>query len=304
MAMGLGKKLRFRFEWLAMMAVQGLGSLLPVAFASAVGGTLAGLIGPKTGRQRVALRNLQRCFPEKEAAWHDATAKAMWQNQGRTIFEYACLEPFLEPKAGKAPRCEIYGLAHLQALAADGIAGLIFSAHYGNWELVTRSLKVAGVQPVHLVYRPANNPYLNNHIRHLQAQGGAQLIAKGAAGARELIKAMKQNSHVVMLVDQKMNDGLPVPFFGRDAMTAPALAQIAQRFDAPIVPVKVTRLRNEKGQFCAQLRVDVSPPFWVEKDGDKHTEIAKTMVKVNGIIEDWVKEDPAQWLWLHKRWPD
>lgn len=300
MSAGILKQARYRLEWLAMMSVQGLGSLFPVSLASAAGGALAGVIGPATGRQKKALHNLRRCYPEQDDAWHRQTAKAMWQNQARTIFEYACLDKL----APGGPRCEVEGLEHLEALARDGRPGLVFSAHYGNWELVTRAMKLAGVSPLHLVYRPANNPLLNNHIRSLQARCGAELIAKGAPGARALMAAMKAGSHVVMLVDQKMNDGIPVPFFGRDAMTAPALAQLALRFDAPVVPVRAIRLRDARGNFQARFRVEISPPLDPVLTGERQADVAALMGQVNRIIEDWVREDPAQWLWLHKRWPD
>jgi KDO2-lipid IV(A) lauroyltransferase len=101
-----------------------------------------------------------------------------------------------------------------------------------------------------------------------------------------------------MLVDQKMNDGIPVPFFGRDAMTAPAAAQLALRFDAVLMPVRVERVRG------AHFRIYMRPPIEVERTGNKHDDTLALMRKVNLEIESWVREEPGMWLWLHRRWPN
>jgi KDO2-lipid IV(A) lauroyltransferase len=101
-----------------------------------------------------------------------------------------------------------------------------------------------------------------------------------------------------MLVDQKMNDGIPVPFFGRDAMTAPALAAFALKFRCPVVPAHVIR---EKG---ARFRIVFQPPLEIFNSHDQHADILSTMTEVNRLIEEWVSQHPHQWMWLHKRWPE
>ncbi len=101
-----------------------------------------------------------------------------------------------------------------------------------------------------------------------------------------------------MLVDQKMNDGIAVPFFGRDAMTAPAAAQLATRFDSAIMPVRVERLRG------AHFRIFMLPPIEIERSGNRHDDALATMSKINREIESWIRRQPEMWLWLHRRWPD
>lgn len=100
-----------------------------------------------------------------------------------------------------------------------------------------------------------------------------------------------------MLVDQKMNDGIVVPFLGQDAMTAPALAQFALRYDCPVIPARVERLDG------ARFRITVLPPIPLARTGDRQTDIFNAMVQVNGLLEQWIRERPEQWLWLHRRWP-
>ena len=98
-----------------------------------------------------------------------------------------------------------------------------------------------------------------------------------------------------MLVDQKMNDGIPVPFFGREAMTAPAIAQFAIRLGAVLVPVRTERLNG------ARFRITVYPPLEIPATGDRAADEHALMIRINAIVEDWVRDRPEQWLWLHRR---
>ena len=101
-----------------------------------------------------------------------------------------------------------------------------------------------------------------------------------------------------MLVDQKMNDGIAVPFFGRAAMTAPALAQLGLRYRCPVVPVRLERLAG------CRFRVTIHPPLSFPDTGDQAADVRTTMTAVNALLEGWIRAGPEQWLWLHRRWPD
>jgi KDO2-lipid IV(A) lauroyltransferase len=127
---------------------------------------------------------------------------------------------------------------------------------------------------------------------------GTELVPKGTVAARRAIAALQEGRHIAMLVDQKMNDGIAVPFFGHDAMTAPALAQLALRFDCAIMPARVERLKG------ARFRIVMSPPIEITPTGDRQADTLAIMTAVNAEIESWLRERPEMWLWLHRRWPD
>ncbi len=101
-----------------------------------------------------------------------------------------------------------------------------------------------------------------------------------------------------MLVDQKMNDGIAVPFFGRPAMTAPALAELALRHNCPVVAARVTRVKG------ANFKMTALPPVRFEKTGDHKADVLAAMTQINNQVEQWVRDTPEQWLWLHNRWPN
>jgi KDO2-lipid IV(A) lauroyltransferase len=123
-------------------------------------------------------------------------------------------------------------------------------------------------------------------------------VPKGTVAARRALAALKQGRHIAMLVDQKMNDGIPVPFFGRDAMTAPALAKFALHFDCAVVPVRVDRLPH------ARFRITAEPPLSYRRTGDASRDELALMTQVNQVLERWIRERPDHWFWLHRRWPE
>jgi KDO2-lipid IV(A) lauroyltransferase len=116
--------------------------------------------------------------------------------------------------------------------------------------------------------------------------------------ARRSMEALKEGRHLALLVDQKMNDGIPVPFFGRDAMTAPAVAQLAMRYNAAIVPARVERLAG------AHFRLTVFPEVVQPRSGNRQADTRAIMASVNAVLESWIRARPEQWFWLHRRWPD
>ena len=123
------------------------------------------------------------------------------------------------------------------------------------------------------------------------------MFPKGAAGARAALSHLRQGGSLGMLVDQKMNDGIPVPFFGRPAMTAPALAQLALRYRIPVIPIRVIR------RGPARFTMVVEAPLALPATGRRHDDIFALSLAINERLEHWIRQDPGAWLWLHRRWP-
>lgn len=280
-------------QGLGAYLIYGLFAMMPVDMASNVGGWLLRTIGPKVGQTKKARNNLLRAFPEKSPEEIETIIADMWENLGRSAAEI----PHLHKMEPGGPRIEIVGVEHGLASRDDGKPGLFFTGHIGNWEV---SMCIATVLKMDMmsVYRAPDNPWVDDLFMRARKTFRGQLVRKGPDGARKLTRCMKDGGHACMLVDQKMSDGIPVPFFGRDAMTAPALAQFAVKYDAPIVPVRVERLDG------ARFRMTFYPALEVEKTGNRHADVATIMKDVNATLESWIRERPAQWLWLHKRWPN
>lgn len=285
-------KLKFRLESALARVLLALFGALPLGVASAIGGAVGRAIGALLpGLSRRAEKNLRRAMPELDDAGVAAVLCGMWDNLGRTAAEFPHLHRMRERPAGNL---EIVGREHLEALR-DG--ALVFSAHLGNWEAMTPALRLLGL-PVHGVYRAANNPLTDVLINRQRANYLTSLAPKGREGARRLLALAKARSHIGMLVDQKLNEGIAAPFFGRPAMTAPALAQLALRFDLPVAPVRCERLEG------ARLRLTIYPPLDLPRSGEREADVRALMTAVNATLESWIRARPEQWLWLHRRWPD
>jgi KDO2-lipid IV(A) lauroyltransferase len=291
----LPRDLAHRIEAVGAGLMFGFFRLLPVDAASAVGGWLGRLVGPRLGVTKRAQINLQRALPYLGDAEARLVMRGMWDNLGRVIAEYPHLEEF--KVYGNDGRIEFVGDDILDPVIASGKSAIFISAHYGNWEIATMAATQRGLD-VAEVYRAANNPWIDRLIASYRGSVGSELIPKGVVAARRSIAAVRDGRHLALLVDQKMNDGIPVRFFGRDAMTAPAVAQLALRFDCAIMPARVERLRG------ARFRIVLSPPIAVTRTGNRHADLLAIMTAVNAEIESWIRARPEMWLWLHRRWPD
>jgi len=132
-----------------------------------------------------------------------------------------------------------------------------------------------------------------------RATGGLALplFPKGAAGARAALRHLAGGGVLGLLADQKMNDGLAVPFLGHLAMTPAAPAQLALRFRCPLIPGRVERLGP------ARLRIRIEPPLSLPETGDRGRDLQELTAAINARIGTWVTERPGDWLWFHRRWP-
>lgn len=286
----LSRRLRYALETAAVYAVYGVFRIMPLETASNAGGSLLKKIGPRMGISRVARKNLDRAFPEKTPEEKEKILFGMWENLGRTIAEYPHLRDI-------APNIEVAGTEHIHAAKTSGKPAILFSGHLANWEVGAVGVKKNGLS-THLVYRKPNNPGIDGLLRRARDSGAAGHIRKGREGAREIVSVLRDRGAVGMLVDQKLNEGIPIPFFGHDAMTAHAIAHFALRFGCTLYPSRVERLNGTR------FRLTILPPLTIKETGDKEADIRRIMTDINALLEGWIRERPEQWLWIHRRWPD
>ncbi|HVC44845.1 MAG TPA: hypothetical protein VND20_08505 [Candidatus Binataceae bacterium] len=266
--------------------------LLPVDTASAIGGWLGRTIGPRLGASRRALRNLRHALPANSDADNQRIIRGMWDNLGRSVAEFPHLETIC---AAGSQRVEIVNGEDVAALREQHRPAILFGGHFANWEVGPATIHRLLGPSLLSVFRASNNPWADRVLR--RRMPARRAVAKGADGGRNLIRHLRQGGHVAMLVDQKMNDGIAVPFFGRDAMTAPAIARLALRFDCPIVPVRVERLNGPRFRFTVMPRLELPA------GNDTAEAVLETMKRVTATIEQWIVARPEQWLWIHQRWP-
>jgi len=290
MAKKLPRAIAHPLEAAGAVLLYGFFRILPVDAASAIGGFIGRALGPRTAISRRADRNLQRAMPELGAADRARIVLAMWDNLGRVLAEYPHI-----PQIARE-RVEVIGIEHTEPLRGPGKPGVMFGAHLGNWELFGLTARKYDF-PFVQVYRAPNNPLIDRMMRKVRRLADDAVLPKGAAGARRALEVLKRGGRLGMLVDQKMNDGIAVPFFGIEAMTAPAVAQLGMRFKCPVMPARTERLDG------CRFRITAYPSMQFPETGDRKADLHAAMLKVNAMLEGWIRERPEQWLWVHRRWP-
>lgn len=259
--------------------------ILPVDIASSLTGKLARAIGLLLPVSRVAWVNLELAFPHKTKAEHREIIRNCWENLGRVLGEF----PHISQIAQDDNRVSITGLEHLENIKNSDKSSILFSGHFANWEIIGAMAHRLGL-PVSLVYRHANNPMTDALYRHARKGAAAKFYPKNREGARMILQGIKRGEVFGMLVDQKMNDGLEVPFFGKPAMTAKAIADFAIRQNIPIYPVRIQRLKG------VHFQMELLPPLAPETDA------LTLLTRINTMLEEWITDKPEQWFWLHRRW--
>jgi KDO2-lipid IV(A) lauroyltransferase len=291
------KRLQYRLETLLVRMMLWLLRRLGPEAASNLGAFLARSIGPLLPVTRTGDANLRMVLPELDAAARRRVLRDVWDNLGRTAAELPHIAKLERTASG--PGWEIEGAGIVEELARQAGPSILFSAHIGNWELLPKAAASFGVR-MSSFYRAASNPEVDALLMQLRTSAvanGVPNFAKGSAGARAALAHLGRGGHLGMLIDQKMNDGIAVPFFGRMAMTAPAAAAFALRYRCKVIPGHVERIGP------ARLRLVVEPPMVLPDTGDRQADLLSLTTEMNAILERWIRARPGEWLWLHRRWP-
>jgi KDO2-lipid IV(A) lauroyltransferase len=280
------RALKYRLEYAAVRALMGVLAVLPYAAAARVGAALGWLFALlPVSANAVARANIRKAFPQLTEPQVRALHTRAAVHTGMTMAEFVHVHALDD--AGLAARVTLDG-------ELPTTPTLFFGGHLGNWELVpaysaSRGLKMA------TVYRSANNRLVDAFIVARRSACGVIQIPKGSTGARQLLSVLGQGVNVGMLVDQKMNDGIPAPFFGHTVMTASALASLALKRQLPV-----------RGAFCVRTGMGrytlrVTPPLLLPKGPDHEANLSATVGLLNAALEEAIRAHPEQWFWFHKR---
>lgn len=254
-------------------------------------------LGPKLKRHQVAMNNLAIAFPEKSIGEREQIAIDSWANMARGIIEYSYLDEIfdLDEDNLNAGRIEVKNAEQFHKLRDDGLPGIVFTGHTGNFELLPMAAARFGLE-LQSMFRAPNNKYVAAKIAKARNQVTENLVPSGAGASFQLMSALDRGTHVGVLVDQKFRRGINIPFFGKDAPTNTLLAKLARRYDCPVHGARSIRLPD--GRF----RLEVTEELVLPRDQDGDIDIRGATEMVTAVVEDWVREYPEQWLWIHRRW--
>ena len=271
--------------------VMGLRFIIPMSWSSAFIGGLIRLIGPWTPWHRRARNNLRLVMPELTPSQERNILMKMWWNIGRNAGEFA----YLEHLAWQSSH-HLIGDEALDDIAETG--GFIISGHIGNWEMCSIPL-IRRDLPYSAIYRPLNNPLAKSALNK-RLKLADKTYSKGRESARGIVETARRKHIMVILVDQKLREGMVVPFFGKGVTTPVSYIKAALNHDVPLIMIRIRRIRG--CQFSVSLeKLDCQAIIAENPNADPVLAIAAV---INNNLEHWIRETPEQWFWPHRRWPE
>jgi KDO2-lipid IV(A) lauroyltransferase len=288
--------MRHRLEYLIVRTLIVAVRVMPRAVVRACGTALGLAFYTVDGaHRRIALRNLATAFPSRPEAERRAIARAAFIHFGRLLFEllrFATLTP-----AQMLARVEVDGEERSRLAYAQGKGVLFVTGHFGFWELQAMVHAVQG-EPVSILARALDNPFLNRLLEDIRQRTGNTVIYR-----RETIRRVMRTLHagrgVAMLIDQHITsrDAIYVDFFERPAATTSAVAALALRTGAPVLPVFALPIGG--GRYRMIYEHPVEPPA-----SDSPDAIHEFTQRCTDVLEMYVRRHPELWLWMHRRWRD
>lgn len=279
------------------MGTMGVLRLLPPDTAIDIADRIARRLGPLFGRHRVALDNLRHAYPEKSEQEIRRIASDMWGHMARLAAEYIYLDQLFDwdKRTGQGARIDVEGHHFFDRIASEPKPHILFTGHLGNFELLPISAAELGITMTAL-FRPPNNPYIARYIARRRNLAMGDMLASRRGAAITLSRILESNGNIGLLVDQKFIRGIRTTFFGRPCETSPLLPKLARQFDCDVYPARSIRLPGNRFKLILEDKL-VLP-----RDSSGRVDVQKTAQLLNDVVERWVRDEPAQWMWFHKRW--
>jgi KDO2-lipid IV(A) lauroyltransferase len=245
--------------------------------------------------RRRAIRNIQAAFPLRSGAECRAIARGMFSHFGRlltVLLKFSTMKP-----AQMLARVKFEGEERVLSAHAQGKGVLLFTGHFGFWE-INALVHALELKPMSVLARPLDNPLLNHLLESTRCRTGNSVIYRRGA-IRRVLRALQSNEAVAVLIDQHIQtaDAVYVDFFNRPAATTSALAALALRTGAPVVPVFALPLPGGRFRMVYEHAVDPPSP----DDPDAVRELTQ---RCTDVLEMYVRRYPELWLWMHRRWRD
>jgi Kdo2-lipid IVA lauroyltransferase/acyltransferase len=289
-------RLRHRLEYAAVAGVIQAVRVVPMRAVIAAG-TLLGMAFYAFDRphRRLAIRNLRAAFPLRSPAECRSIARGMFSHFGRlltVLLKFTTMRP-----AEMLARVEFEGEERVIAAHAEGRGVLLYTGHFGFWE-INALVHALEIKPMSVLARPLDNPLLHDLLELARRRTGNAVIYRRGA-IRRVLRALAGNEAVAILIDQHIqsSDAVYVDFFNRPAATTSALAALALRTGAPVVPVFA--LPQPGGRFRMVYEHAVDPP-----PEDTPDAIRAFTQRCTDVLEMYVRRYPELWLWMHRRWRD
>ena len=289
------KIIRYFLEFILVIFFFLIFKIIGLKLSSKLGEIIGRYFGPLFRKKAIAKKNILIAFPNINETSIDQIIDDMWRNVGSIFGEYIHINKFsiLDEEKNKIV---FTNKNNLQILKNNKKPIVFFSGHFANFELMAKCLRELEFN-IGAIYRPLNNIFLNPIMEFIRKKYICSIqIEKGSAGTKKLIKHISTNNPLALMIDQRLSSSIRVPFFNQPATTTTTPAQLSIKYDALLVPVFLKRLKKTNYEFF------IEEPLVVKKTNNYEKDILNITEIMNKKIEEFIKVDPANWLWSHDRW--
>ena len=289
------KIIKYFFEFTSIISLFCIFKIIGLKNASNLGAVLGRFIGPFFRSKNITKQNIKIGLGNLDEKRETEIINAMWSNIGRTFAEYAFLKNFKFDKTNFS-HIKINGTNYLEQIKKNNEPVIFYSGHFANFELMAMELDKFGIKAA-AIYRPLNNFLLNPIMEYLRMKYICpNQIPKGRMGMRKIISRVKDGYSIALMVDQRVGEGLRIPFFNKPAHTTTVPAQLALKYNCRLVPIFLERKEG------INFEMTVHEPYEIQKTGDTDQDTKSITLKINQLIEKMIIKNPTQWLWSHNRW--
>ena len=284
------KYIKYFFQFLIVIIFFLIFKILGPKLSSNISGKIFEYIGPLFRSKKIIIANIKKAFPDIEYVNLRRMIKLMWNNYGRIFAEYIFIKDFRNGKLES--NIKIIGQDILEEIKKNNRQVIFISGHLSNFELMAMCLEKNGIK-LSAIYRPLNNIFLNIIMERIRKKYICKnQIKKGIGGMKKLISLKKNNFSTALMIDQRVSEGILSNFFNQKALTTTIPAQLIKKFNIPIVPVYIERLKN------INFKIVIHEPINFE-DNATTENITEDL---NIVLEKMIKNNPEQWIWSHNRW--
>ena len=284
------KYFNYFIQYIFVIIAFTLFKICGLRMSSTIGGKIFEKIGPLFRSKKIIHKNIKRALPDINNENLETLTRLMWNNYGRTFAEYIFLKDF---RIGKfSSNIEIEGKEILEKIKNNNQQVVFVSGHLSNFELMAMFIEKNGINLL-AIYRPLNNLFLNPFMEKIRRKYICKhQIKKGIGGIKNLIKYKKQNFSTALMIDQRVSEGILSPFFKQKAFTTTIPAQLVKKFNIPVVPVYIERIKD------ITFKITIKNPIFFSKEKS----VENITDELNLELEKMILKKPEQWIWSHNRW--
>ena len=284
------KNLKYLIQFILVIIFFVIFKFLGPNLSSKFSGKIFEIIGPLFRSKKIIYKNIKRAIPEINSEKLKRITKLMWNNYGKIFAEYMFIKNFR--KGNLSSKIIIEGQEILEEIKKNKKQVVFISGHLSNFELMALHLEKSGIN-LAAIYRPLNNLYLNPLMEKIRKKYICKhQIKKGIGGMKKLIHLKKKNYSTALMIDQRVSEGILSKFFNHEALTTTVPAQLVKKFNIPVVPIYIDRIKG------LNFKITIKKPIFFSN----LKSVKNITDELNLELEKMVIKKPENWIWSHNRW--